>query len=68
MESIIWFLIIGGVFFLMMKHGCGAHMVGHGGTRKATKVTRAMEGRLPILIKSRIPSVGWRFMRTKLMP
>lgn len=31
MESIIWFLIIGGVFFLMMKHGCGAHMGGHGG-------------------------------------
>ncbi len=31
MESIIWFLVIGGLFYLMMKHGCGAHMGGHGG-------------------------------------
>lgn len=31
MESIIWFLIIGVLFYFMMKHGCGAHMGGHGG-------------------------------------
>lgn len=33
MESIIWFLIIGALFFFMMRFGCGAHMggMGHGG-------------------------------------
>ncbi len=33
MESVLWFLIIGIVFFLMMRFGCGAHMggMGHGG-------------------------------------
>jgi len=31
MESIIWFLIIGALFYFMMKFGCGAHMGGHGG-------------------------------------
>lgn len=31
MESILWFLIIGALFFFMMRHGCGAHMGGHGG-------------------------------------
>lgn len=31
MESIIWFLIIGALFYFMMKFGCGAHIGGHGG-------------------------------------
>jgi YHS domain-containing protein len=31
MESIIWFLVIGGLFYFMMRYGCGAHMGGHGG-------------------------------------
>jgi YHS domain-containing protein len=31
MESILWFLIIGALFFFMMRRGCGAHMGGHGG-------------------------------------
>jgi len=31
MESIIWFLITGALFFFMMKFGCGSHMGGHGG-------------------------------------
>ncbi len=33
MESILWFLIIGILFFFMMRFGCGAHMggMGHGG-------------------------------------
>lgn len=34
MESILWFLIAGGLFYFMMKHGCGAHMGGHGRHRK----------------------------------
>ncbi len=33
MESILWFLIMGILFFFMMRFGCGAHMggMGHGG-------------------------------------
>ena len=33
MEGLLSFLIIGGLFFLMMRYGCGAHMAhgGHGG-------------------------------------
>ena len=30
MEGLLSFLIFGGLFFLMMRYGCGAHMV-HGG-------------------------------------
>lgn len=30
MESIIWFLVIGVLFYLMMRFGCGAHTGGHG--------------------------------------
>lgn len=26
----LWFLIVGVVFFLMMRGGCGAHVMGHG--------------------------------------
>jgi YHS domain-containing protein len=29
MNSIIYFLIWGGLFFLMMRFGCGAHVMGH---------------------------------------
>lgn len=31
MESVLWFLVIGALFFFMMRYGCGAHMGGHGG-------------------------------------
>jgi YHS domain-containing protein len=35
MEGLLWFLILGGLFYFMMRFGCGAHMVhgygGHGG-------------------------------------
>ena len=32
MEGLLWFLIFGGLFYLMMRYGCGAHMVhGHSG-------------------------------------
>ena len=33
MEGLLSFLIFGGLFFLMMRYGCGAHMMhgGHGG-------------------------------------
>lgn len=29
MEGLLWFLIFGGLFYVMMRYGCGAHMV-HG--------------------------------------
>jgi len=32
MDGLLWFLIFGGLFYVMMRYGCGAHMVhGHGG-------------------------------------
>ncbi len=30
MNSLIYFLMLGGLFFLMMRFGCGAHVMGHG--------------------------------------
>ncbi len=31
MDGLLWFLIIGGLFYVMMRYGCGAHRVhGHG--------------------------------------
>ena len=32
MEGLLWFLILGGLFYFTMRFGCGAHEVhGHGG-------------------------------------
>jgi len=32
MEGLLWFLILGALFYFMMRFGCGAHMVhGHEG-------------------------------------
>lgn len=32
MEGLLWFLILGGLIYVLMRFGCGAHMVhGHGG-------------------------------------
>jgi YHS domain-containing protein len=34
LKSLGWLLLWGGFFYLMMRHGCGAHMMsGHGGHR-----------------------------------
>lgn len=30
MDSLIYFLLIAGLFILMMRFGCGAHVMGHG--------------------------------------
>ena len=30
MEALIYFLLWAGVFFVMMRFGCGAHVMGHG--------------------------------------
>ena len=32
MNNLVWFLIYAGLFFIMMRYGCGAHMLrGHSG-------------------------------------
>jgi len=30
MEGLLWLLVIAGLFYVMMRFGCGAHMI-HGG-------------------------------------
>ena len=30
METLLWFAVWAGLFFLMMRFGCGAHVMGHG--------------------------------------
>jgi YHS domain-containing protein len=30
METIFYFLLLAGTFFLMMRFGCGSHVTGHG--------------------------------------
>lgn len=39
LKSLTWLIVWGGFFYLMMRHGCGAHMMGghsHGGHGGAT--------------------------------
>lgn len=37
MEALLYFALWGGLIFLMMRFGCGAHLMGHGhGKRSAT--------------------------------
>lgn len=36
MEGLLSFLIFGGLFFMMMRYGCGAHVI-HGGHGQAGK-------------------------------
>ena len=40
METFLPILIWGGLLFLMMRFGCGAHMFGHGHGHKAGKAER----------------------------
>jgi len=35
MDAILQIIVLGGLFFLMMKFGCGSHMSGHGSHGKA---------------------------------
>jgi hypothetical protein len=30
MQSLLYFLLSAGLFFVMMRFGCGAHVMGHG--------------------------------------
>ena len=52
MESILWFLIIGVLFFFMMRFGCGAHMggghMGHMGGHEPEKGPPAARVKDPV--------------------
>jgi len=37
MEALVYFALWAGLFFLMMRFGCGAHVLGHGHGTKAAK-------------------------------
>lgn len=38
MQSLIYFLLFAGFFFMMMRFGCGAHVMGHGHGHGDTQV------------------------------
>lgn len=38
MQTLVYFLIWGALFFLMMRFGCGAHVMGRGHGRSDTKL------------------------------
>ncbi|MBY0271187.1 MAG: YHS domain-containing protein [Burkholderiales bacterium] len=35
LKSLAWLVVWGGLFYVMMRYGCGAHMMGHGRHRDA---------------------------------
>lgn len=40
LKSLLWIVVWGGLFFVMMRYGCGAHIGGHGhhgGEREGAK-------------------------------
>ena len=44
MDGLLSFLLFGVLFYIMMRYGCGAHMVhGHGGGRQSTDPVCGME-------------------------
>lgn len=36
MEATIYFILLAAVFFVMMRYGCGAHVMGHGHSHGST--------------------------------
>ena len=39
MEALLYFALWAGLFFLMMRYGCGAHVMGHGHHRHGSRRT-----------------------------
>ena len=59
MQALIYFAVFAGLFFLMMRFGCGAHVVGHGhGRRGAGDENEAGDPHAP----------GWRKWSTEIDP
>lgn len=44
MESLVYFLLFAGLIFLMMRFGCGAHVMGHGHGHGGSSAERAESG------------------------
>ena len=44
MEALVYFLLWAGLFFLMMRYGCGAHVMGHGHKHDGSSAARTMPG------------------------
>ena len=44
MESLVYFLLFAGLIFLMMRFGCGAHVMGHGHGHGESSSGRAESG------------------------
>ena len=44
LENVLYFVIGAGIIFLMMRYGCGAHIMGHGHpmARQAPMITAAI--------------------------
>ena len=61
MESLIYFLLFAGLIFLMMRFGCGAHVMGH--AHRSSSAGRAEAGSQPRLVppaKDTDPVCGMR--------
>ena len=46
MPTVIYFLLWGALFFVMMRFGCGAHIMGHGHGHRAEE--KASDGPYPL--------------------
>ena len=46
MEALLYFIFWGALIFLMMRFGCGAHVMGHGRGKAQTASKAASEGDL----------------------
>lgn len=44
MESLLYFVVWGALLFLMMRFGCGAHIMGHGEGRPSSEETERRGG------------------------
>lgn len=45
MGTLLYFIVIAGFFFLMMRFGCGAHVMGHGHRERERKGARPLQDR-----------------------
>ncbi len=66
MEGLLSFLLVGGLFFLMMRFGCGAHMMhgSHGHTERSQTVEPDDQAD-PVCGMSVDPSTGYSKMHDR---
>lgn len=51
MEAVVYFILWAGLFFVMMRYGCGAHVMGHGHKHDGSSAARTM----PVLTAASLP-------------